>query len=314
MIEVTLKPALLAKTKQGTEQKDKRGRKKQSIFGQQRKRNKQGAGQAKTGAVVPNISASQIFHKKSAIISHADWSKAKKRLLREEEERNRDSSNPSFYFGANAKLGELFRRAKNGDVDAARMLLLCLTYNVGEFEKFCSSKTRIAKRIVVVGEPWPLLHTDLKANKDGALTIPPHHVLRKLGVVRGKRRYNITTSVGTAVAATLYNQMEFYRHTLRQTLLDKREIALDAAIDRIRRLKPLSPSNYGAWWKAAEPLFIRQWGKEFQDDPYFKKWRTAAYKGLEPHVAGSAKRRDIKRAIKEGFQSLANTLRDRVPD
>jgi hypothetical protein len=284
----------------------KSGKKKQSNLRQRQQRRKEG-GRAGIAAGASKYPLPADFPSE---ISEED----KKRLEQEEVERNKESSNASFYLAANAKLGKLFRRAKNGDVDAARMLLLCLTYNVGEFEKFCSSKTRIAKRIVVVGEPWPLLHTDLKANKDGALTIPPHHVLRKLGVVRGKRRYNITTSVGTAVAATLYNQMEFYRHTLRQTLLDKREIALDAAIDRIRRLKPLSPSNYGAWWKAAEPLFIRQWGKEFQDDPYFKKWRTAAYKGLEPHVARSAKRRDIKRAIKEGFQSLANTLRDRVPD
>jgi hypothetical protein len=89
-----------------------------------------------------------------------------KRLEQEEIERNKESTSASFYFGANAKLGELFGRAKSGDVDAARMLLGCLTHNVGEFEKFCSSKIGIAKRIVVVGESWPLLHTDLKA-KDG---------------------------------------------------------------------------------------------------------------------------------------------------
>ena len=92
-------------------------------------------------------------------------------------------------------------------------------------------------------------------------------------------------------------------------------MALDAAIDRVRQLKPLSPSNYHHWWKAAKPLFIWQWGKEFQDNPYFvEKWNTAAYKDLPAHLARSAKRKDINRAIKEGFESLANSLRKRVPD
>ena len=141
-----------------------------------------------------------------------------KRLEQEEIERNKESTSASFYFGANAKLGELFGRAKSGDVDAARMLLGCLTHNVGEFEKFCSSKIGIAKRIVVVGESWPLLHTDLKA-KDGALTIPSNHILRRLGVVRGGRGYNLDNP-GTAVAAKLYYQMEFYRHTAWQQLWD----------------------------------------------------------------------------------------------
>jgi hypothetical protein len=215
-------------------------------------------------------------------------------------------------LAANAKLGNLFRRAKNGDVDAARMLLGCLSYNVGEFGKFCSCTIRIAKAIVVIGESWPLLHTDLKAN-DGALTIPSNHVLRKLGVVRGGRGYNLATK-GTAVAATLYNHMEFYRHTLRQQLWGASERHLEKVYDRIRQLEPLSPLNFSAWWKAAEPLFILQWGKEFQDDPDFKKWNTAAYKDLASHLARGAKRRDIKKAVKQGFMSLANSVRERVLD
>ncbi len=299
----------------------KGGPKKQSISGQQQRREKEPVG-AETGARVSQYPVSQIFHP-------TEISEAMKRAEWKETERNKELSNSSFYFGANAKLGELFRRAKKGDVDAAGMLLGCLTYNVGEFEKFCSSKTRIAKHIVVVGESWPLLHTDLEPNKDGALTIPLHHVLRKLGVVRGKRRYNTTASVGTRVAATLYKQMEFYRHTVRQQLWDKlsenvkagaatvsgmSEKHLEKIIDRIRQLELLSPSNYSAWWTAAEPLFIWQWGKEFQDDPCFENCNVTAYRNVEPHVARSAKRHDLKRAIKQGFKSLANSLRDRVLD
>jgi hypothetical protein len=267
-----------------------------------------------------------------------------KHLEQEDAKRNDESSNASFYFGANAKLLELFRRAKTGDVDAARMLLGCLTYNVNEFQKLCSSTTKVAKKIVVTDESWPLLHTDLKGNKDGALTIPPDHFLRKLGVIRGKRRYNAET-LGTAVAKELYDQMEFYRHTappestaLRLTLVepeadaagmhlikanphtarqhcwDKSEMALEAAIDRVSQLEPLSPGNYSQWWKAAEFFFLFQWGEEFQDNQDFKKWNVAAYEGMTPHEARSRKRSDIKRAIKQGFKSLANSLGDRVLD
>ena len=232
-----------------------------------------------------------------------------KRADREETERNKNSSNPSFYFAANTKLRELFRRATKGDVDAARTLLLCLTYNVGEFAKFCSSKTSIAKQLVVIGESWPLLHTDLKANEDGALSIPPDHFLRKLGVVRGKRRYN-TATTGTATAATLYKQMEHYRHTGPMEIWYKDEEHLKKVCDRVRQLKPLAPSNFQQWWKATEPLFIWQWGKDFQDHPEFRNWNDAAYKDLAPHVARSAKRRDIKRAVEQGFMSLANSVRD----
>jgi hypothetical protein len=311
------------KDEQGAEA-DGKSRPKKAIYFRPAAAARESGGRAETGVGVSNIHVSQISHKK-ALVSRADWLKTMKR---EETELNRESPNSSFFFGVNAKLGELFRRAKKGDVDAARMLLGCLTYNVGEFEKFCSSKTRIAKHIVVVGESWPLLHTGLKANKDGALTIPPQHVLRKLGVVRGKRRY-ATTSPGTAVAATLYKQMEFYRHTQRQQLWDKlsenvktgaatvsgmSEKHLAKVIDCIRHLELLSPSNYSAWWTAAEPLFIWQWGKEFQDDPWFENCNVTAYRNVEPHVARSAKRRDIKKAIKQGFESLANSLRDRVLD
>jgi hypothetical protein len=287
--------------------------KKQSIFASGRNALKRVRGREETAAAISDVRLSQTVRPKAAIISHADWLEAMRRAERKEIERNKDLPNASFYLRANSQLGELFRRATKGDIDAARTLLRCLRYNVGELEKFCSSKLGIAKQMVVIGESWPLLHTSLKPNKDGALSIPLDHFLRKLGVVRGKRRYNIGT-IGTAIAATLYKQMEYYRHTQRQTLRDKREVDLDAAIDRVRHLKSLSPSNYPVWWEAAEPLFVWQWGKEFQDHRAFKEWPDAAYKKLAPRVARNEKRRDIKRAVKQGFMSLANSVRDRVPD
>jgi hypothetical protein len=303
------------KTRKRPKRAAKSGKKKQSNLGQRQRRKKEGR-RAETGGGVSKCPTPTDFPSE---ITEAE----KQRLEREDAERNKESPNAGFYFGANAKLRELFRRAKTGDADAARMLLGCLTYNVDEFQKLCSSTIKIAKKIVVVGDSWPLLHTDLKANKDGAPTIPPGHFLRKLGLVRGKRRYN-TASKGTGIAFVLYNQMEHYRHTPRQTLRDKREMNLDAAIDRVRQLKPLSPSNYSDWWKAATPLFIWQWGEEFQDHPDFENWNAGAYskrnlerlaeKSGRKQSARSAKRRDVKRAVEQGFMSLANSLRERVLD
>jgi hypothetical protein len=305
MIEVTVKPASSSET-------DERRQKKQSIFPSGAQPKKKEGGGREMPASLSTIRVSQTVRPKAAIITRADWSMTMKRAERKEAERNKDLPNASFYFRANSQLSELFSRARKGDIDAAKMLLGCLSHNVGELEKFCSSKSRIAKRIVVIGEPWPLLHTGLKP-KDGALTISPDHFLRKLGVVRGTRRYNIE-SKGTKIAITLYEQMEFYRHTVRQTFWDESEKHLEKIYDHIRKLKPLSPSNYSVWWKAAEPLFLWQWGDEFQDHRDFKRWNDAAYKGKlgeMPHSPRGRKRRDIKRAVKQGFMSLANSLRKR---
>jgi hypothetical protein len=262
---------------------------------------------------VSRICGSQTVHPKTAIITRAEWLETVKQAERKEAERNKDLPNASFYFRANSQLNELFSRARKGDIEAARTLLGCLRYNVGALEKFCSSKTTIAKRMVIIGEPWPLLHTSLKSNKDGAPTIPLDHFLRKLGVVRGKRRYSIE-SKGTEIAIILYGQMESYRHSRRQMLWDKREKNFEKTYNAIRKLKPLSPWNWDVWWKAADPLFTWQWGEEFQGHTSFKKWHNAGYEGMKAHQARSAKRRDIKKAIKQGFKSLANSLRERVPD
>jgi hypothetical protein len=118
--------------------------------------------------------------------------------------------------------------------------------------------------------------------------------------------------------------MEFYRHTARQQLWGASEKHLEEVYDRILQLKPLSPSNYRAWWKAATPLFIWQWGEEFQDDPDFENWNAGAYskrklerlaqKSGRKQSARSAKRHDVNRAVEQGFMSLANSLRERVLD
>jgi len=299
-------------------QTGKRRQKKQSIFASGPPDQKERTGEPEMPASASGIRVSQSPRPKAAIISRADWLKTMRRAERKQTERNKDLSNASFFLGANSQLNELFTRAKTGNVDAARMLLGCLIYNVSELEKFCSSKTRIAKQMVVIGEPWPLLHSSLKPNKDGALTIPSDHFLRKIGVVRGKRRYD-TESVGTATAFNLYKQMEFYRHTGAMTYWYKDEKDFKKVYDRIRKLKPLSPSNYLVWWKAAKPLFIKQWGDEFQDHSDFAGWNAAAYRKLmrDSHrsvTPRSAKRSNIRNAIKQGFMSLANSLRERVLD
>jgi hypothetical protein len=237
---------------------------------------------------------------------------ARKAAEKAQIEREKELSNGRLFLAANEKLGALFRRAKQGDSNAGRMFLGCLIDNIEQFKKFCVAKRKVAKLMVVLDEPWPLLHTDLKVRK-GYLTLPADHSLRKLGIVRKGRSYNEETTE-TRVALTLYRQMEFYRKLLPLTVWSKDEAKMHECYNVIRRLKRLSPRNYKKWWKAAEPLFDEQWGKQFQDHSDFCDWNAKAYKDLKPHVTRSAKRRDIKKAIKQAFKSLANALRDRVLD
>lgn len=203
--------------------------------------------------------------------------------------------------------------AKKKDAKAARMLLDCLVENIDRFLNFCSENPKLAREIRFPNEPWPLLHTQLAVNPEGYLTIPKNHLLRTLGVVRAGRSLD-EQAIGTRVAKQLYRQMDFYRRTLRQQLWDSNEKHLEEAIDLIRRLEPLSPSNYSAWWKAAERLFVLQWGKEFQDDPDFAAWNEKNYMGMLASQIPGRKRGDIKRAIRQGFRSLANELWIDHPD
>lgn len=52
-------------------------------------------------------------------------------------------------------------------------------------------------------------------------------------------------------------------------------------IKRIRALAPLQPTNWREWWKEAEQIFEKRWGREFQDHPDFENWPAAGtYKSL----------------------------------
>jgi hypothetical protein len=69
-------------------------------------------------------------------------------------------------------------------------------------------------------------------------------------------------------------------------------------------LAPLCRANYALWWKAAEPLFVREYGPTFEDRKEFAHyWRSAAYRGQKN--ARALIRRDIKAKIKQAFRSVA---------
>lgn len=231
----------------------------------------------------------------------------------------RDSA-PLLFLRANGRLRDLFQLAKKGDREAARYLLSVLTDNVEFFLNLCSKNPKLAREIRFPGAPWPMLHTQLEVNREGYLTVPGNHVLRKLGIIRKGRTFS-EEALGTRVAKQLYREMDFYRGIAPQNANGYIYTARDAThaeqIKRIRGLKPLDSSNYVDWWKAAEPLFLQRWGGEFQDHAVFKNWNSAAYEvgRLRPHeTARSAKRRDIKRALKQGFKSLAISLQKSVPN
>jgi hypothetical protein len=226
---------------------------------------------------------------------------------------------PLLYLQANGRLDDLFQLAKKGDREAAAYLLSVLADNVERFLNLCSKNPTLAREIRFPGAPWPLLHTQLEVNRASYLTVPSNHVLRKLGIIREGHTYS-EEALGTRIAMQLYREMDFYRRIAPQN--DESAVgclARDAThgeqIKRIRALKPLPQSNHHVdWWKAAEPLFLKQWGTEFQNHEDFKNWRAAAYKGLKPNEARSKKRRDIKKAVKDGVKSLATSLRKSVPN
>jgi hypothetical protein len=219
---------------------------------------------------------------------------------------------PRLYLQANGRLHDLFQLTKKGDREAARYLLSLLTNNVERFLNLCSKNRKFAHEIRFPGEPWPLLHTQLKVNEEGYITVPSNHVLRKLGIIRKGRTFS-EEAVATRVALQLYREMDFYRCIAPQYGDGWRYTARDAIhadqIKRIRALKPLHPRNFVDWWKAAEPLFLQRWGAEFQDYGVFKNWHSAAYEDKrlrQNETARSAKRRDIKKVVKQGFKSLAS--------
>jgi hypothetical protein len=253
----------------------------------------------------------------------------------------------TLFFAANGRLRELLQLANEGDREAARSLLWVLTENVERFLNLCLQKPTLVREIWRPGQPWPLLHTQLRRKGKGRLALPRDHVLRKIGII--PRRRLSKEAVATGVAIELYCVMDFCRsigpqqseggEPLRPLVIKKapggkvdvivklnetvssayslghlaRDLADAEQIKRIRTLAPLQPSNWHEWWKEAVQIFDKQWGPQFQDHPDFLNWGEAGYgrkktKKGKPKKTRGIKRSDIKRAIKKVFRSLANNL------
>ena len=75
-------------------------------------------------------------------------------------------------------------------------------------------------------------------------------------------------------------------------------------VKAVKKLKPLTRSNFKEWWNALEPQFIHQYGGDFENHVSFAHyWRNEGYKG-EPR-ARALIRRDIKKKLKQAFHSIA---------
>lgn len=76
----------------------------------------------------------------------------------------------------------------------------------------------------------------------------------------------------------------------------------------VRDLKPLDrePKNFAAWWHIAEQIFHYGWLEEYEDHDSFRHyWANETYKGMSEKVKRGLIRRDIKKAIKQAFKSIA---------
>jgi hypothetical protein len=92
------------------------------------------------------------------------------------------------------------------------------------------------------------------------------------------------TTIGTAIALELFNRM-----------------------DNIEQLPPLSTDTAKIWWDAAEPVFFKLFGEEFQDHPVFEEFqKNSAYKDLDPPQKRTAMRYQIIDRVKQSFESIGH--------
>lgn len=72
-------------------------------------------------------------------------------------------------------------------------------------------------------------------------------------------------------------------------------------------LKPLSRTNYRQWWKAAQPLFVAEYGEEFEKHKLFAHFQFAAERRAikEERKIRSVMRTMIKNRICQAFKSIA---------
>ena len=75
----------------------------------------------------------------------------------------------------------------------------------------------------------------------------------------------------------------------------------------LKTLRPLSRNNYGKWWRISEPVFMKRFGKNFQNNKLFARHRKNAVFKDDPAAAAKV-RSAIKKQIKLGFRSIAPKL------
>lgn len=200
----------------------------------------------------------------------------------------------------NEYVEHLAQLAETGEDAALQYLHHAFVQGIDRLYQIIECNPELAAKVRTPGQPWPLLTSDLKVNRESYLTVPKNHLLRRMGVLRkGQKFYE--EAPGTKAAIELHKIIEHYRRF--PSVIGDRELS-----ESFLALKPLSPANFEDWWSLAEKWIVKWWGFEFQDHSDFKGWKGKNYDRFGGTSARSIKRSDIKKAIKQGLRSIARNL------
>lgn len=246
-------------------------------------------------------------------------------------------------FFAHYALKELLSLSQRGNKQPLGRLIEILTHSVNEFDLFCRHElSHLPKNYDRKSYPdgmdvrdfarrkwvWPgLLSRDADLVKDNETLVEQLGLASEVGVnFSGKMWTRKTTAV--AVALRLLNIVNLYRIQFqgekRKPIRSGDKQPADFVntpyaeweqshpgwrqADKLaQKLPPLDRKTYTDWFKAAEPILIQLYGKEFEDHPCFARYQNKAgqFSVKESKKERGLVRREIKKAIRQAFKSIA---------
>ena len=206
-----------------------------------------------------------------------------------------------------ALVSRLATLAESGDREAAIALLFVLRHGVRRLERLTESHPDHLVMSAKLLDKWPgFLTVDHDQERKNGEMIARLELGRWMGInYEGKMWSRETPEV--AVALELWSSVNSLQDDGPGVLFEK-GVWESAPYVKARalaaKLQPLSRANYVEWWRAAEPVFVAEWGPAFEERKEFKHyWRNAAYRG--ERNARALIRRDIKAKIKQAFRTIA---------
>jgi hypothetical protein len=237
-------------------------------------------------------------------------------------------------------LDNLMRLAEQGSQDAATLLSERLTHVAERFLLTCNSRPELFRPAARKRTVWPGV---LSCERHYARWCNEVRKRVQLGKGTGLNYAGkLAVSVESKIARSLFERIEAERKVpswvgemppeMRQNyekneaaigkklpdlVFDKRFLFLLTNDDHFvlrawsKSLPILSrePDVLAKWWEVMEPLFVKLYGEDFENLPEFKPYwhpNHPAYRDLKnDDKRRSAIRRDIKRKIKQGLQSIA---------